>query len=192
MWSVYSISMPAAKVRKLLSGYDLHIVTWLKFVPGDNGDLGITYLHCYECEPATLFTAFHYDPKGGWRVRWPAKDPDGHPGVLLMSTGEGAPYTDEIVDQVWAVMAPSPGVASIGTWYHSRDLQTGKVISIAAKFLVDSPTGEERSLALDGSAAALWERKLCRAADAVPGLAGGQDSKSCRQLLQAKKTTRRR
>jgi hypothetical protein len=190
VWTVYSISMEAARFRKLLSGYDLHMVTWLKFVSGHDGDLGITYLDCYECEPATLFTALHYEPKDGWRVRWPAKDSDPLPGILLISSDAGAPYTDEDVDQVWAVLAPSPGLASIGTWYHSRDLKTGKVTSIATKFVV-SPAGEEQSLTLKGSAAALWERKLCKATDVILGLMGGQDSKSCKLLLQQKAVAKR-
>src|SRR5260370_8358003 len=104
-----------------------------------------------------------------------------------MYSDAGAPYTDDVVDQVWAVMAPSPGFASIGTWYHSRDLKTGKETSEAMKFVVDRSTNEEQSLTLNGSAAAQWERKLCKATDAVPGLMGGQDSKSCRQLFQPKK-----
>jgi hypothetical protein len=60
------------------------------------------------------------------------------------------------------------------------------------RFLVDSPTDKEQSLTLNGSAAGLWERKLCKATDAVPGLMGGQDSKSCKQLFQPKKVTKRR
>src|SRR5215813_10516332 len=104
MWTVYSISIQTAKFQKLLSGYSVRMVTWLKFVPGHDGDLGITYLDCYECEAATLFTAFHYKPKEGWQVRWPSKEPDHLPGILFMSSDAGVPYTDDDVDQVWAVM----------------------------------------------------------------------------------------
>jgi hypothetical protein len=183
MWTVYSISMEAAEFRKLLSGYNLRMVTWLKFVPGHDGDLGITYLDCYECEAATLFTAFHFRRKEGWQARWPSKEPDHLPGILFMSSDAGVPYTDDDVDQVWAVMSPASGLASIGTWYHSRDLKTGKVTSVATKFSVGF-AGEEKSTALNGTAATLWERTLCKPADAVPSLMGGQDSKSCKNLFQ--------
>jgi hypothetical protein len=183
-WSVYSVSMGDLKLRKLVSGYGLRVVDWVRFVPAANGDLAITYLDCYECEPATLFTAFHYDQKEGWRVRWPAKDREGVAGVLLMFSDAGAPYTDEIVDQVWAVMAPSSGPASVGTWYRSLDPATRKVTSIATKFVVDRSTGKEESVTMEGPAAEAWERRLCRPPDGVPGLTGGQDSESCRRLFQ--------
>lgn len=52
IWTVYSISMKTAKLRQLLSGYDMHMVMWLNFVPRDGGDLGITHLSCSEREPS--------------------------------------------------------------------------------------------------------------------------------------------
>jgi hypothetical protein len=81
-------------------------------------------------------------------------------------------------------MASSSGLASIGTWYHSHNQRTGEVTNTATKFQVAGPSGEEQSSELSGSAAAQWERKLCKATDAVPGLRGGQDSESCKYLLQ--------
>ncbi len=108
-WSVYNVSMADLKVRKLVGGYDLRLVEWLKFIAAADSDLAITYLSCHDCEPATLFTAFHHDRKDGWRIRWLAKDPDGVSGIPLLYSDVGVPYTDDIVDQVWAVMTPSSG-----------------------------------------------------------------------------------
>jgi hypothetical protein len=87
MWTVYSISTKSAKVRKLLTGYDLHIVAWLRFLTDHDGELGITYLDCYECEPAKLFTAFHYEPNHGWRTRWTANGPGPPPGYTSHVVG---------------------------------------------------------------------------------------------------------
>ena len=66
----------------------------------------------------------HFVPNEGWKARWsPRKERERLPGIVFMTTDAGIPYTDDDVDQVWAVIAPSPGLASVGTWYYSRDLK---------------------------------------------------------------------
>jgi len=61
-WLVYSVSTQSGDARKLLIGYDLQIKDWFGFTLKDK-DLGVIYLDCDECEPASLFTALHYDPR---------------------------------------------------------------------------------------------------------------------------------
>jgi hypothetical protein len=110
-WLVYSVSTQSGDARKLLIGYDLQIKDWFGFTLKDK-DLGVIYLDCDECEPASLFTALHYDPREGWRARWANEKSPDHPGITLRVTDVGDPYTNEDVDQVFAVITPKNGVAS--------------------------------------------------------------------------------
>jgi hypothetical protein len=188
-WSVYNVSMKSGHVETLLLGYSLQIKGWISFRSRDEQDLGIVYLHCWECEPASLFTAFHYDPRDGWRARWVNKENVKQPGITFRVTDVGDPYTSEDVDQVFAVLAPN-GVASVGTWYHSRDLATGKISDDVAKFSVDPSTGEDKTTGLAGSKANEWELQLCKARDSWSTPAMGQSSRACKQLSTRGKTTK--
>ena len=186
-WSVYNVSMKNGQVETLLVGYSLQIKGWISFRSRDEQDLGVVYLHCWECEPASLFTAFHYDSRDGWRARWANKENVKQPGITFRVTDVGDPYTDEDVDQVFAVLAPKDGVASVGTWYHSRDLATGKISDGVAMFSVDPSTGKDRSADLTGSEAKELELQLCKATDSSWDLAIGQSSRACKGVLSAKR-----
>lgn len=191
-WTVYSVSAGTQTVRKLFSGFEVRIAAWLKFVPGRDGDLGITYMDCSGCEPAMLFTALHFEPGEGWRPRWAPKNPDRPPGILLMSSDAGTPYTDEDVDQIWAVLAPPSGPASVGTWYHARNLRTGKVTNVVTKWQVDRSAQKEESITLSGSAAATWQRTICKPVDGVSTLMGGQNAKNCIRVLHPEAGAKKR
>jgi hypothetical protein len=184
-WKVYNVSIADGAVRLLLSGYEVRIMAWMPFLPREPDDLGITYMDCYACEPPILFAALHYDRDRGWRARWPSADP-ASPGIQLASADWGIPYDEDLVDQVWAAMGPPGAAVTIGTWYHSVHVKTGKAISVTMKFLVNPTTGKEESLTLGGAAAVAWQRKLCKPVDALSGMLGGQNSRSCQVLLQAK------
>ena len=186
-WLVYSVSTKSGDVRKLLSAYDLQTKSWFQFYSRDTQDLGITYLHCDECEPASLFTVLHYDHRDGWRARWANKEDTNHPGIVFRVTDVGEPYTNEDVDQVFAVFAPKDGIASVGTWYHSRDLATGKLSDDVVRYSVDPSTGEDRSTVLTGSKAKEWELQLCKVANSWSGPAMGQSSRACKGVLSSKR-----
>jgi len=182
-WSVYSVSTKDWKARTLLIGYNLQIKDWISLQSRDKQDLGIVYMDCWECEPASVFTAIHYDPREGWRARWANEKDPYHPGVVFLITDVGDPYTNEDVDQVFAVLASEDGVATVGTWYHSRDLATGKISNGLAKFSVDPSTGEDKSAVLAGSKAKEWELQLCKARDSWSKPARGQSSRACKGVL---------
>lgn len=186
-WLVYSVSTKNWDARKLLVGYDLRAKNWLSFRSRDKQDLGITYLDCDECEPATLFTALHYNPRDGWRARWANKENPDQPGIPVRVTDVGNPYTNEDVDQVFAVLAPKDSVAKVGTWYHSRDLTTGKLSDDVIRFFVDPSTGKDQSAVLSGSEAKAWEAQLCKATDSWSVPAMGQSSQACKQILNARR-----
>lgn len=185
-WLVYSVSTQSGDARKLLIGYDLQIKDWFGFTLKDK-DLGVIYLDCDECEPASLFTALHYDPREGWRARWANEKSPDHPGITLRVTDVGDPYTNEDVDQVFAVITPKNGVASIGTWYHSRDLATGKISDDVGMYSVDPSTGRDKSIVLTGPKAKEWELRLCHVKDSWLSPAMGQSTRACKGLLSVKR-----
>jgi hypothetical protein len=184
-WTVYNLPMKSGNLQTLVSGYNLEIKAWVSFQSKGDGDLGVVYKHCWECEPVSLFTAFHFDPASGWRARWANEESPNQPGIAFLFTDVGDPFTNEDVDQVFKVLAPSGGVASVGTWYYSRDLGSGKITEAATKFYVDQLTGKDKSVELTGHAAIEWERQLCKLQGSPYGLFQGQSSKACKRLLGA-------
>ena len=180
-WRVYNLSTKSWNVQTLLMGFHLQVEDWIKF-QATSEDLGLVYKDCWECEPATVFTALHYDPQKGWRTRWAnAKDPN-HPGLTMLITDVGDPYTNEDVDQVFSVVAPSRDIAMVGTWYYSKDLSTGKVSETVTKSWVNQSTGKEESAELSGTAAKTWKSMLCEAANSRYGLSQGQSSRACKNI----------
>lgn len=182
-WLVYSVSTKDWKAQTLLSGYNLQIRDWITFQKNTKPDIAIVYLDCRECEPGSLFTALHYDSHDGWRARWVNEKDSDHPGIPFLITDVGDPYTNEDVDQVFAVFTPSEGVASVGTWYHSRDLGTGKVSDTVTRYSIDTPNGKDNESVLTGQAPSKWILQLCKADGSSAALLGGQSTASCRKAL---------
>jgi len=181
-WFVYNVSTKDWVASPLLIGYNLQVKDWITFQTNAMPDIGVVYLDCWECEPASLFTALHYDFHDGWRARWVNEKDMNHPGVPFLVTDVGDPYTNEDVDQVFAVFNPANGVASVGTWYHSKDLSTGKVTDSVVRYSVDVPTGKDNETILTGPSASKWMVQLCKANSSVV-LLGGQSSPSCKKAL---------
>jgi hypothetical protein len=128
----------------MLAGYRLQVLDWVPLRPGRASDLAITFLSCDECEPTELCTALYFEPKNGWLARWPNKNQKDLSGIVLSVGDAGIPYSNEIVDQVWAAVWPAfGGPISIGTWYHARDTRTGRITSVAMRFFVDPVTNED-------------------------------------------------
>ena len=186
VWQVYNVSMKDWSIHTLIAGYNLEIKDWIKFEAKGPLDLAVQYLDCWECEPATTFTALHFDPQKGWRARWSNGKNPVQPGITMLITDVGDPYTNEDVDQVFAVLAPRDGLASVGTWYHSKDLGTGKISDTVSKFFVQK--GEDKSVDLAGTEASNWRVRLCKPGNASFGVSGGQDSRVCKSMINSKKS----
>ena len=184
-WQVYNVSTKDWSAQKLVIGYNLEIRDWIKFQSKGPPDLAVTYLHCWECEPASIFTALHFDPATGWRARWNNDKNAAQPGITTGVTDVGDPYTNEDVDQIFAVLAPLNGIASVGTWYHSKDLGTGKVTDLVSKYFVNA-NGQDKSVELTGSEAKNWKLRLCKPGSPPFGLSAGQSTKACKALIHAK------
>jgi hypothetical protein len=69
-----------------------------------------------------------------------------------------------------------------GSWFHARNLQTGKIEDDVYRYWVDPTTDADHVDTVKGQAAVAWERKICDRSEIVsePGI--GQDSKACRSV----------
>ena len=184
-WCVYNLSLRTGKRELLVFGYGVKLLDWIGKA---NDELAITYYDCWECEAATLFTTLHFTKGTGWSARWPNKPQVAgfpQPGAVALMTDVGDPYDDDDVDQVFAVVAQPGNGFAVGSWFHSRNTETGKVDDDVELYSIDSRSGGDRTQKLVGPAALNWKRRLCTQSDILIRPSIGLDSKACRNLLRA-------
>jgi hypothetical protein len=185
-WSVYNFSRTSRKAEILVSGYRVKVLTWMG---SDPREVGITYLDCWECEAATLFTTIHLSKGTGWSARWPnpkSNPTSPQPGAVVSIGDAGAPYNDSDVDQVFAVVDQKSGLAA-GRWYHSVNATTGKILDDVTKYSVDPATGKGRVDSLTGTSALHWQREICDESRILTRPRIGQNSKACRAVLRTRR-----
>jgi hypothetical protein len=174
-FTIWSISLTNHALTPLLKGYNLRWLDWMTFTEGGPQELPALYDNCIECAPGTLFTVFHYDQmQHNWAGRWMS----GGQGVPMWSanTQPGVTWT-----QVYAGLAEPNGRELLGTW---RRFDYGKERppeDFVYRYDLDPLSGLERTQQLTGKEADALKLRLCR--DALPGLARGQDSELCQQLV---------
>ena len=185
-WSVYNFSQASKKTEILVSGYRVKVMTWMG---SDSRELGITYLDCWGCEAATLFTTIHFIKGAGWSARWPRPKSNStfpQPGAVVSFGDAGAPYDDNEVDQVFAVIDQKSGLAA-GGWFHSRNMTTGKISDEVTKYSVDAATGKDRIESLTGTSALHWQKEICDETRTLTKPRVGQNSKACREVLRTRR-----
>jgi hypothetical protein len=180
-FTIWNVSLTSHIVAPLLTGVNLRWFDWEHFAEDAPEELTILYDNCHDCSPSTYFTSFYYDVAHHmWAARWVR----GGQGVMVWNaTGPSAPGI--AWTQVYAVMAGPDGRAFLCTWNH---FDYGKVRTPADtlfRYDVDPQTGMERTYELTRDDAEAMELRLCRGQDIVQGLARGQDSALCQQLLNA-------
>jgi hypothetical protein len=184
-WAVYNISLTTGSSRVLFGGYGVKLLGW---VGRGSGELAVSYLTCWECEPETLLTAVRFVKDNGWQARWLNKMTNpasiALPGAIVDIGDMGAPYDDNDVDQIYAIVKqPNDGFA-IGTWTHSRNTVTGKIDDDIERYSIDPKTGADRVETLTGPAARAWKREICTQSNILIQPSAGQDSKPCRAILK--------
>jgi hypothetical protein len=190
-WSIYNLTLATGKARKLLSGYRVKEVGW---VGQASPELEVTYLDCWGCEAATIFTTIHFTEGQGWSARWPDNKsvPDDPQAGAVVSYGDaGEPYDDDVVDQIFAVVPHPEGSFAVGSWFHSRNSKTGKIdANDVVRYSVDPATGNDRVEKLVGAAALDWERRICAQPSSPSGPNIGQSSKTCQRVLKDQSQTK--
>ena len=179
-FTIWNASLTSHTIVPLLSGANLRWFEWQRFVDGGSQELTALYDNCGECAASTYFTAFRYDAaRHAWTARWL----HGGEAVLVWSstppTGTGITWT-----QVYAVMGGADGRALLATWnhfdYNKKDKRPSDTVF---RFDVDPMTNMERTTELTGKDAEAMELRLCSGQDTIDGLARGQDSALCSEVL---------
>ena len=175
-FNVWSASLTSHTVTPLLKGVNLQLLDWMLFETGHPREMGAIYDDCSECSATEFFTAFHYDMgQHAWEARWlrgtqaiPLRAP-APPGVTMT--------------EVYAMVADGNGHEVVGTWSHFDYGGQKPPEDYVYRYDVDSTSHKERTELLAGSEANAMKRRVCLATDAVRGLAKGQDSPQCHEIV---------
>ena len=179
-FNVWSVSLTSRLVTPLLHGVNLRWLDWLRFTRNASLEPVVLYDNCRECAANTYFTAFHYDDA---LHRWAARWIDGGEGVPVWNSSHPSGM---IWTQVYAVMTGDNGVAQLVTWNHI-DLGGKRPPDDAIySYGVDPFSGLGQTVAITGKQADAMKLQLCSAQGAVTGLARGQDSELCQNLLDSR------
>ena len=176
-FNVWSVSLTSHAVTPLLKGVNLRWLDPLRFVTDAPLEPAILYDNCRQCAANTYFTTFHYDIRlHQWEARWT----NGGEGVAVWNSSHppGMQWT-----QVYAVMTSGNGIAHLVTWNHFDYGRGHSPEDSIYQYDVDPFSGLDRTVMQAGKQADAMKIKLCTAQDAVTGLARGQDSQLCQDLL---------
>jgi hypothetical protein len=176
-FSIWSVSLTSHVVAPLLHGVNLRLFDWQRFADGMQEDLTALYDNCRNCAVATYFTAFYYDPAHHqWAARWI----NGGQGVPVWNT---APPSSIAWTQVYALIAEGDGHVELFTWNHFDYGKQKPPEDVLYRYDRDPFSGLDRTAVLSGKPADDMKLRLCKAQDAVEGLARGQDSDLCQDLI---------
>jgi hypothetical protein len=176
-FSVWSVSLTTHALTPLLKGYNLRWLNPMTLIEEEPQEQAVLYDNCPQCAADTSFTVFYFDkPQHAWAARW-LRGGQGVP-VWNANPPAGVDWT-----QVYAGLAEPNGRAQLGTWNHFDYGGQKPVEDFVYRYDVDPFNHVERAQLLSGKDADAMKLRLCRGGEALPGLARGQDSPLCRQLV---------
>ena len=180
-YNAYSLDLksPDQKPELLMTGTHLQFRDWLRFVREGDTELVATYDDCSDCRATTFLTSFYVDGKTKkWRARWPREVA----GAPLFSATPGNPGQ---TDQVYALMMGEDGRALLVTWSHFQQKKGVTGEDYLFEYDVDPASGRERVRPIYGADAPPLKLRLCKAEGQALGIAAGQDTASCTQIVKA-------
>jgi hypothetical protein len=181
-FTFWNVSLTSHVVAPLVTGVNLRWFDSEHFGGDSPDEPAILYDNCHDCTASTYFTSFHYDVAHHmWAARWVR----GGQGVLVWSATGPSPASGIAWTQVFGVMGGADGRAFLCTWNHFEYGKAKPPSNTVFRYDVDPQTGQERTTDLTRDDAEEMELRLCRGQDIVQGLARGQDSALCQQLLAA-------
>lgn len=176
-FNVWNVSLTSHLVTPVLKGVNLRWLASLRMFAGAPMEPAVLYDNCRQCAANTYFTTFHYDiVTRRWEARWV----NGGETVAVWNTNHpaGMDWT-----QVYAVVTNGNGIAQLVTWNHF-DFGKGKPPEDSIfRYDVDPFSGLDRTAVVGPREVEATKTTLCSAQDAVTGLARGQDSNLCREVL---------
>ena len=175
-FTVWSVSLTSHVTALLISGVNLRIVNWQRYADNEPQDLTVLYDNCHNCSTATYLTAFYYDfAHHQWAARWI----NGGQGVPVWNT---EPPSSVAWTQVYAVMSEG-NHSQLCTWNHFDYGKAKDPEDVVYCYDRDPFSGLDRSTVMSGRMRDDIELKMCRGQYNVQGLARGQDSPLCQQLV---------
>jgi hypothetical protein len=187
LFTVYAVSLKNATAEEILSGYKLHFRDWLSMQRDAQPELIATYDDCIRCQSTTFLTTFYIDARtNGWQARWPRNVS----GAPLFATGA----SEGVADHIYALMLRDDGRVMLATWSHYENSDAkGKPQreDYLFEYMVDPLSGQGQSNPLSGRDAADMKQKICRPGEVLLGISGGQDSPSCKEVLNGKRVARK-
>jgi hypothetical protein len=178
LFTVWAASLTNHSIAPLVSGVNLRFVDWLKFADGAQRELAALYDNCADCAADTYFTAFHYNlPQHAWAARWMR-------GGQTVPIWSANPPQGVTWNQVYAALADPNGREFIATWSHFDYSSQKPSADFVYRYDLDSYSGLDRIQPLSGKDADAMMLRLCGGQGALPGLARGQDSPLCQQLVK--------
>lgn len=176
-FTVWSASLTSHTVTPLLSGVNLRWSDWERFSRDTPLELPVLYDNCRDCAATTYFTSFYYSPvHHAWAARWMR----GGQGIAVWNSKPPAGF---VWTQVYALMPEGDDQVELCTWNHFDYGRHKPPEDFIYRYDLDPSTGLDRTVLLSGKQAAAMKLRLCNAQNAVPGLARGQDSPLCQELL---------
>ena len=177
-FSLWSVNLTNRAITPLLKGVNLRWLDWLRLADGAPLELGILYDNCVECPADTYLTSLYYDyTQHVWAARWMR----GSQAVPITSANApaGIAWT-----HVYAVISEPNGRELIGAWSHFDYGQQKPPEDFVYRYDLDPYSRLERTQLLSAKEADAMKQRLCATQGVVPGLAHGQDSPLCQEILK--------
>lgn len=176
-FTAYGVSLKDGSVEELLDGAALKYIDWQKFYDYDTPELLATYDDCAQCKETTFLTAFYLDRKRHWGARWRREVA----GAPLYSAESG-------VDHVYALFINVDQRVILDTWAsypeHKKSSRGGEFLF---EYRIDPMSDQGTSRPLTGRDMLPVKQRLCKGEDVVFGIAGGQGSAACKDLMGKRK-----
>ena len=189
IFTVWSASLTSHVLAPLLTGVNLRWFDPVRFADDTPTEWPVLYDNCHDCRPDTFFTSFYYDVRSHtWNARWIT---GAHGAPVWNSTHPaGTNWT-----QAFAVLSNGEGHVALYAWNHFDYAKPRPAEDYITRYDLDSFSHLERSIVVTDPTPpspsiekqlAEYELQICRAETATPGLARGQDSQLCENLLKAR------
>lgn len=176
-FNVWNVSLTSHQVTPVLKGVNLRWLAWVRLSRDAPLEPAVLYENCRQCAANTYFTTFHYRADTHqWTARWTKAGE----GVAIWNTDHpaGMQWT-----QVYAVMTGENGVSQLVTWNHFDYGKDRPPEDSIFRYDVDPFSGLDRNQIVSGKQAEAMKTALCNAQNAVTGLARGQNSELCQEVL---------
>ena len=174
----YGVSLHDGSVEELLDGTNLKYIDWQKFYDYDTPELVSTYDDCAQCKATTFLTAFYIDRKTRhWGARWRR----GVAGAPLYSG-------DASSDHAYALFMNVDQRVVLDTWTsYPEQKKSSRGGEYLFEYRIDAMSDQGTARPLTGRETLPVKQRLCKGENVVFGVAGGQESGACKDLMGKRK-----